>query len=108
MTPSLKFVIKKRQIAFRKDGKSSQVNKFWRGKVQGDVKTARSKYYSNSVAKLKDTNPSRWWKKSSHWVDCLLEIVGTNYYFPMKCLRVWSWWSLIITFLLVSLRIFNR
>ena len=63
MTPSLKFAIRKRQIAFRKNGKSSQTYKFWHGKVQRDVKAARTKYYSHSVAKLKDTNPSRWWKE---------------------------------------------
>ena len=56
MTPSLKFAIRKRQIAFR-------TYKFWRDKVQRDVKAARTKYYSHSVAKLKDTNPSRWWKE---------------------------------------------
>ncbi len=60
MSPSLKFAIEKRQIAFRKHGKSSQAYKFWRGKVQRDVRAARTKYYSYSGAKLKDTNPSRW------------------------------------------------
>ena len=39
-----------------------QAYKFWRGKVQRDVKTARTKYF-HSVAKLKDTNPSRWWNE---------------------------------------------
>ena len=63
MRSSLKIAIKKRQIAFPKNGKFSQAYKFWRGKVQRDVKTARTKYYSYSVAKLKDTNPSRWWKE---------------------------------------------
>ena len=56
ITPSLKFAIRKRQIAFR-------TYKFWRDKVQHNVEAARTKYYSDSVAKLKDTNPSRWWKE---------------------------------------------
>ena len=37
--------------------------KFWRIKVQLDVKTVCKKYYSNSVKKLKDVNTSRWWKE---------------------------------------------
>ena len=37
--------------------------KFWRNKVQRDVKAARRKHYANSVQKLKSANPSRWWKE---------------------------------------------
>ena len=40
-----------------------QAYKFWRNKVQHDVKIARSKYYSKSVGKLKEGNPSKWWRE---------------------------------------------
>ena len=63
MTPSLKVAISKRQKAFCKYGKTSKAYKFWRNKVQHDVKTARSKYYSKSVEKLKEGNPSKWWRE---------------------------------------------
>ena len=58
MTSSLKIAIRKRQNALHKHGKSSQVYKFWRGKVQRDVKV-----YSHSVIQLKNTSPSRWWRE---------------------------------------------
>jgi hypothetical protein len=63
MTPSLKAAISKRQKAFCKYGKTSKAYKFWRNKVQHDVKTARSTYYSKSVEKLKEGNPSKWWRE---------------------------------------------
>ncbi len=107
MTPSLKFAIKKRQIAFRKHGKSSQAYKFWRDKVQREVRAARAKYYSCSVAKLKDTNPSRWWKEIKSLGGLSSQDCWHQQLFQKKTLLVWSLRSPIITFLLVSLRIFN-
>ena len=63
MTSSLKSSISKRQKSLHKYGRNSQAYRFWRNKVQRDVKVARRKYYANSVQKLKSANPSRWWKE---------------------------------------------
>ena len=63
MTPSLKFYMKKRQMAFYEYGKNSYAFKYWRNKVQYAVKQARKTYYSHSVDKLKNTNSTRWWKE---------------------------------------------
>ena len=63
MNSSLKSSISKRQKSLHKYGRNSQAYRFWRNKVQRDVKVARRKYYANSVQKLKSANPSRWWKE---------------------------------------------
>ena len=63
ITQSLKSSISKRQKLFHKYGKNSENNKYWRNKVQRDVKSARKKFYMNAVEKLKSTNSSRWWKE---------------------------------------------
>ena len=63
MTPSLKCSILKRQRMLHKYGKSSVTFKYWRNKAIVDVKSARTKYYSSSVSKLKHSNPSKWWKE---------------------------------------------
>ncbi|CAB4000775.1 RNA-directed DNA polymerase from mobile element jockey [Paramuricea clavata] len=63
MTSSLKSSISKRQKSLHKYGRNSQAYRFWRNRVQRDVKVARRKYYANSVQKLKSANPSRWWKE---------------------------------------------
>ena len=42
MTPSVKIAIAKRRKAFHIYGKNSEAYKFWRNKVQRDVKRARS------------------------------------------------------------------
>ena len=55
--------ISKRQKLFHKYGKNSENYKYWRNKVQRDVKSARKKFYMNAVEKLKSTNSSRWWKE---------------------------------------------
>ena len=63
VTQSLKSSINKRQKLLHKYGKNSETYKYWRNKVQRDVKSAREKYYMNAVEKLKNTNSSRWWKE---------------------------------------------
>lgn len=63
MTPSLKTSICKRQKAFYKYGKNSTMYKYWRNKVIINVKSARNRYYATSVRKLKQGNPSKWWKE---------------------------------------------
>ena len=63
ITQSLKSSVGKRQMLFHKYGKGSETYKYWRNKVQRDVKLACGKYYRNAVEKLKSTNSSRWWKE---------------------------------------------
>ena len=63
MTPSFKIAIAKRQKAFHIYGKNSEAYKFWRNKIQRDVKSARSQYFRKSVEKLNEVNPSRWWRE---------------------------------------------
>ena len=48
-------------MAFYEYGKNSYAFKYWRNKVQ--LTKARKAYYSHSVDKLKNTNPTRWWKE---------------------------------------------
>ena len=63
MLLSLKFYTKKRQMAFYEYGKNSYPLKYWRNKGEYAVKQARKTYYSHSVDKLENTNPTRWWKE---------------------------------------------
>jgi hypothetical protein len=44
-------------------GKNSDAYKLWRNQVQQSIKSARFKYYAQSVEKLKTSNPSRLWKE---------------------------------------------
>jgi hypothetical protein len=44
-------------------GKISQIFKYWRNKVQQEIRTARKRFYHQSVTKLKITNPGMWWKE---------------------------------------------
>ena len=60
---SLKLLIKRRQRALHLYGKISQTYKYWRNKVQQEVKTARKRFYHQSVKKLKNTSRTRWWKE---------------------------------------------
>lgn len=64
MTSSIKSSIARRQKALHESGKNSNIYKFWRNKVQLSIKTARKKYYTGSVEKLKNSNPTRWWKET--------------------------------------------
>ena len=76
MTLSLKLYLKKRLMAFNEYGKNSYAYKYWRNKVQYEIKQARKTYYRSSVDKLKNNNPAKWWKeiKSSqvNWRSQLL------------------------------------
>ncbi|CAB4039767.1 Hypothetical predicted protein [Paramuricea clavata] len=63
VTQSLKSLIKRRQRALHLYGKFSHIYKYWRNKVQQEVKTARKRFYHQSVKMLKNTNPARWWKE---------------------------------------------
>ena len=55
--------IRKRQSAFLRHGKDSSNYKFWRNKVQGEVKKAKN---HDKVAQVESTNSSKWWRQISH------------------------------------------
>ena len=63
MTKKLKIWIRKRQTAFLKHGKSSSMYKYWRNKIQREIKSSKSYYYTHKVADLGHTNPRKWWKQ---------------------------------------------
>ena len=63
LTQSLKFSIRRRQRALYLYGKTSQIFKFWRNRVQQEAKSARNKFYHQTVKKLKNSNPTKWWKE---------------------------------------------
>ena len=52
--------IRKRQSAFLRHGKDSSNYKFWRNKVQGEVKKAKN---HDKVAQVESTNSSKWWRQ---------------------------------------------
>ena len=88
ITQSLKSSISKRQKLFHKYGKDSESYKYWRNRLQRDVKLARRKYYRNAVEKLKSTNSSRWWKEvksfgglksNEFWLHQLLSDVNPTF-----------------------------
>ena len=58
-----KSLIHKRQSAFLRHGKDSANYKFWRNKVQYEVKKAKNHYYHDKVAQVASTNPSKWWRQ---------------------------------------------
>ena len=68
ISKKLKSRIRKRQPAFPRHGKNSPNYKFWRNKVQGEVKKAKNHYYHDKVAQVESTNSSKWWRqvKSLH------------------------------------------
>ena len=63
MTKKIKNCIYKRQIAFIRHGKDSLSFKFWRNKVQCEIKMAKHHYYNNRVSKLENTSSSEWWRE---------------------------------------------
>jgi hypothetical protein len=63
MTKKIKNCIYKRQIAFIRHGKDSLSFKFWRNKVQCEIKMAKHHYYNNRVFKLENTSSNKWWRE---------------------------------------------
>ena len=63
ISKKLKSRIRKRQSAFPRHGKNSPNYKFWRNKVQGEVKKAKNHYYHDKVAQVESTNSSKWWRQ---------------------------------------------
>ena len=59
MTNKLKIWIRKRQTAFRRYGKDSSIYKHCRDKIQREIKSAKSYYYTHKVAELGQTNPRK-------------------------------------------------
>ena len=55
--------IGKRQSAFLRHGRDSSNYKFWRNKVQGEVKKAENHYYHDKVAQVEPTNSSKCWRQ---------------------------------------------
>ena len=62
ISKKLKSRIRKRQSAFPRHGKNSPNYKFWRNKVQGEVKKSKNHYYHDEVAQVESTNSSKWWR----------------------------------------------
>lgn len=63
MTNKLKIWIRKRQTASQRNGKDSSKHKYWRNKIQREIKSAKSYYYTHKVAELGRTNRRKWWKQ---------------------------------------------
>ena len=63
ITKKIKNCIYKRQSAFTRHGKDSISFKFWRNKVQREIKMAKHHYYSNRVSKLESTSSTKWWRE---------------------------------------------
>jgi len=62
ITCKIKFWISKRQTAFLQQGKDSAIFKYWRNKVQREIKAAKYHYYKHKVADVENTKPRTWWK----------------------------------------------
>ena len=62
ITSNIKVLIWKRQSAFIGHGKESLVYKFWRSKVQRDIKLAKSLYYNGKINDLAQSNTKKWWQ----------------------------------------------
>ena len=62
ITSNIKLLIWKRQSAFIRHGKESLVYKFWRSKVQRDIKLAKSLYYNGKINDLAQSNTKKWWQ----------------------------------------------
>ena len=52
MTNKLKIWIKRRQTAFQREGKNSPIYKYWMNKIQREIKSIKSYYYTHKVAEL--------------------------------------------------------
>ena len=65
ITSNIKLLISKRQSAFIRHGKESLVYKFWRSKVQRDIKLAKSLYYNGKINYLAQATLKNGGNKSS-------------------------------------------
>jgi hypothetical protein len=93
LTSSIKELILKRQKALHYYGKNSDAYKFWRNQVQQSIKSARFKYYAQSVEKLKTWkfSPQNGGRKLSCWVVYLPKAVGIINYFLIMFLIAMTW-----------------
>ena len=55
-------LIAKRQSAFIRHWKDSLVHKFWRSKVQRDIKISKSLYYHDRINDPAQSNAKKWWQ----------------------------------------------
>ena len=62
MTTNIKTAIRKRQLAFLRHGKESVIYKFWRNKLQQNIRSVKRLFYQNKVADIERTSPKCWWK----------------------------------------------
>ena len=63
VTNNIKLLISKRPSAFIRHGKDCLVYKFWRNKVQCDIKLAKSLYYNGKINDLAQSNAKKWWQQ---------------------------------------------
>ena len=83
----LKQFISKRQTSLVRYGKYSHPFKFWRNKVQAEIRSCKEYYYKNKVRNMKDYDVSKWWKEikklcygssKTEWCEQLMgEATGT-------------------------------
>ena len=59
----IKISIRKRQSAFINQGKNSPAYRYWRNKVQCDIKMAKYHYYHHKVVEVEQTNPAKSWRE---------------------------------------------
>ena len=100
VTSKLKKWICKRQNAFFRYGKSSLLYKFWRNKIQREIKTMKNSFYNNRVDDLEYTNPGMWWKQIKSLSDQNIkqewyhQILGESDFFislfPISLFLYWS------------------
>ena len=62
ISAGLKILIAKRQKALAIHGKSSQVYKALRNRVQRECSMCKKRFYNNKVSSLQQSNSARWWK----------------------------------------------
>ena len=61
MTPGLKSIILKRQMAFKNHGPESVQFKYFRNLVNREREVCRGCFYDLKVKQLKGENPKKWW-----------------------------------------------
>ena len=48
--------------AFLRHGKESVIYKFWRNKLQRDIRSVKRLFYQNKVADIERTDAKCWWR----------------------------------------------
>ena len=63
ITNKIKISIRKRQSAFTNQGKNPPAYRYWRNKVQCDIKMAKYHCYHPKVGEVEQANPAKWWRE---------------------------------------------